>query len=80
MDAVKMSMNLIATDHCGVVTVQKTAMPLGFVTNKRIQSPRIVRAQGLGPNRIEHAVRLHSLEEVDEELVAWLRQAYLLQS
>lgn len=42
----------------------------------RVDSPRILGAVEPAPNRWTHHVPVASAEEVDEELKAWLREAY----
>lgn len=80
VDTVKTSINLISKHHFGGITVQKSALRLDFIGDREIGSSRIVRVQKLGPNRVEHSVKLHSPDEFDEKLLDWLRRAYLLQS
>ena len=78
-DAVKTSINLIHRYHFGSVTVQDEALRLGFVSDVRARSGRIVQTQELGPERIGHSVKLESTSDVDVELLGWLRRAYELQ-
>jgi hypothetical protein len=80
VDAVKRNINLIAKHHLGGVEVQKKALRLGFVNDEPLESERFVRVTRLGPHRVGHTVKLHSLEDVDDELLGWLRRAYDLQS
>jgi hypothetical protein len=80
VDAVQTSINLISKHHFGGITVQKSALRLGFIASEKIEASRIVRAQRLGPNKVGHSVKLHSLEDIDEELLDWLRWAYRHQS
>lgn len=44
----------------------------------RQESPRIIQAVEPYPNRWTHHVLLRSREEIDEELMGWLREAYWL--
>jgi len=78
-DAVKTSINLIHRYHFGSVTVQDEALRVGFVSDVRARSERIVQTQELGPERVGHSVRLESTADVDAELLDWLRRAYELQ-
>ena len=78
-DAVKTSINLIHRYHFGSVTVQDEALRLGFVSDVRARSERIVQTQELGLERVGHSVRLESTADVDAELLGWLRRAYELQ-
>ena len=78
-DAVKTSINLIHRYHFGSVTIQDEALRLGFVSDVRARSSRIVQTQELGPERVGHSVKIESTSEVDAELLGWLRRAYELQ-
>jgi hypothetical protein len=80
IDAVKRNINLIARHHLGGVEVQKKALRLGFVSDEPLESERFVRVTRLGPHRVGHTVKLYSPEDVDDELLSWLRRAHELQS
>lgn len=80
IDAIKRNINLIARHHLGGVEVQQKALRLGFLHDEPLESERIVRVTRLGPHRVGHTVKLHSPDDVDDELLGWLRKAYELQS
>jgi len=80
INTVKTSINLINRHHFGGTKVQRKALRVGFVTNEEIMSERIIRRQRLGPNRVGYSVNLFAWEDVDEELIERLRNAYILQS
>jgi hypothetical protein len=80
VDAVKTSINLISKHHFGGVKVRRNYLRIGFLAEAPIRSSRIVHSEHLGPSRVAHSVEIHSVDEVDEELVAWLTRAYELQS
>ncbi|MGH2628330.1 MAG: DUF5655 domain-containing protein [Anaerolineales bacterium] len=80
VDAVKTSINLISRHHFGGVMVRRKHLRVGFLSSEPIQSSRIVRSQRLGPKRVGNSVELHSRAEIDDQLMAWLREAYELQS
>lgn len=46
------------------------------VLARRLESPRFRRIETFGPRNHLHAFRLASVEEVDEEVAAWLAEAY----
>jgi hypothetical protein len=79
-DAVRRTINLIARHHLGGVEVQKKALRLGFLHDEPLESERFVRVARLGPHRVGHTVKLHSVDDVDDELLGWLKKAYELQS
>ena len=79
IDAVKGSINLINRYHFSSVTVQKNSLRLEFISEIEIQSPRIIRTERLGPNRVGLSVKLNTPDDVDDELLNWLHKAYFLQ-
>ena len=80
VDAVKTSINLISRHHFGGVGVRADYLRVGFLAVEPIRHPRIVHSQRLGPNRVGESVILRSVDDVDETLLAWLRNAQTLQS
>ena len=80
LDAVKSSINLVSTYHFGSIAVRKDHLRLGFISARPIAHPRITRSQALGPNRYHHSLILRSPNDLDSELVGWLREAQELQS
>src|SRR5687768_12510358 len=57
---------------------RKNALNLEFRTDYPIENPRVVRQQQLSARRYEHTVKLERAEDIDEQLIAWLRDAYNL--
>ena len=48
------------------------------VLARRLESPRFRRIETVSPRNHVHSFRLTCLEDVDEEFVAWLAEAYLV--
>jgi hypothetical protein len=57
---------------------RKAYFNLEFRTNYRIDHPRITRQQQLSARRFEHTVKLETASDVDDQLPAWLKDAYTL--
>jgi Domain of unknown function (DUF5655) len=47
-----------------------------FVFARRFEHPRFTRVESFSPRNHLHAFRLDSLEELDAEFSAWVREAY----
>ena len=75
VDPVKTSINLTARRHLGAVTVRGTYLRVGFFGAKRIMDPRIVHFERLGPDKFGHSVVLETVDDIDEQLMAWLAAA-----
>jgi hypothetical protein len=46
------------------------------VLARRLESPRFRRIDNISPRNQVHLFRLHSPDEVDQEVEAWLAEAY----
>ena len=79
-DAVKTSINLVSKYHFAAIRVRRDHLRIGFLSDAAIEDERIVRTERVGPSRIGYAVRLHTLTDVDDQLLAWLKRSYALQS
>ncbi len=76
VDAVQSSINFAATSHLGGVRVQKDGLRVGFVLSRPLESGRVIHSLRLGPTTHAHAVKLTSRDELDGELLGWLKEAY----
>lgn len=55
---------------------RKTYFNLEFRTDYKIDDPRITRVQQLSARRFEHTVKLERTQDIDEQLLKWLKDAY----
>ena len=79
IDAVQSGINLISTHHFGGVRVLADSLRLGFLADHRIEHPRVVHHEVVGPRRVGHRVLLRTAKDVDARLLGWLKEAYELQ-
>ena len=61
----------------GIYT-RKSYIYLNFRTSSKIDSPRIDKIEQHSANRFMHTVKLQSPDEIDAELLGWLKSAYAL--
>ena len=54
----------------------RTRIDLGLKLKGAEETVRLVEAPGFGSGSITHKIALSSLEDVDEELISWMQQAY----
>ena len=59
----------------GVYTQQK-AINLEVHLNYRLINQRVVKVEQASANRYHHTIKLVSTEDIDSELLTWLKQAY----
>jgi hypothetical protein len=62
----------------GVAAVRKDALIAGFWLKRRIASPRFTSVQFIPPDNYVYQFRLTDASQLDEEALAWLREAYRL--
>jgi hypothetical protein len=75
-DAVKTSVNLVAKHHFGAVHAMKNGLRLGFVLRRKVEDARIIHHEWAGGDRWGHSVRLINPNEIDDQLLGWLKEAY----
>jgi hypothetical protein len=51
---------------------------LNIVSSSPIKSPRITRQEQVSANRFHNEVKVEKREDIDSELLNWLKAAYLL--
>ena len=72
----KTSLHLVHTVGFAGVHPRKSYLLLNLRTDYPIQSPRIAKTEQVSKNRFHNEVKLASLNDVDEELLGWLKDAY----
>ena len=73
VDGVAKGIHLAARSTFAGITTTKTKMRVEFLLGHTVNSPRIVKVEGLGPTRIAHHVELTEAGGVDAELIEWLK-------
>jgi hypothetical protein len=67
---------LAARMSFAALTVRRRWVDGHVVLARRLQSPRFTRIETFSPRNHLHAFRLRTPDEVDDELAAWLAEAY----
>jgi hypothetical protein len=60
----------------GVQTVSERGMTVAFALPKPMPHPRIRKVEEIAPGWYGHTMRVTSPEELDDELLGWLRESY----
>lgn len=76
IDAVKTAINFTRRSHFVMLYVRKRSLVLDFASEAPLMSERIFRRDKLGPRLYLNYVRLTTPEDIDEELLSWLKEAY----
>lgn len=79
-EAKKTSIHLVRETAFAGIATRKTALILTLKSDSDVSSDRISKREHASANRWHLEVRLEEPEQVDRELVAWLKKAYDLAS
>ena len=74
----KTSIHLVNRTAFAGVATRKSAIILTIKSDRKLLSPRIHKSERTSANRFHHEVKLTSPQEVDSEIVKWLKDAYAL--
>ena len=77
-DAVKSSINIAGRAHFAAVRPLRDCLNVGFVLGRRLDDPRLTRAEQLGPSLYGYRVKVRRADDLDEQLLGWLAEAYAL--
>jgi hypothetical protein len=58
---------------------RKTHILCHFWFKRRIEHPRFVKIEELGPRAVLHYVRIRSEQDMDETFAGWVQEAYVLE-
>lgn len=72
----KTSIHLEKTSGFAGIHPRKKFFNLEFRTNYKISDPRIVKRQRLATRHYEYTVKMQCANDVDDQLLNWLRDAY----
>ena len=74
----KTSIHLVNKSAFAGVTTRKNALSLNVKSAAPIKDARFPKSERLSASRFHQEVKLVSVEDVDNALIGWLREAYAL--
>ena len=74
----KTSIHIVNRTALAGVGTRKGYVVLTIKSDRKLASPRIYKSEQASASRFHHQVKLASPADVDEELIGWLKAAYLL--
>jgi hypothetical protein len=77
-DPKKRSIHLLRDVGFAGVHPRKHSLLLNIRTDRPIESPRVAKSEQISRNRFHNEVKLFAPDDVDDELIGWLRDAYAL--
>ena len=74
----KTSIHLVNKTAFAGVATRKSAMILTVKSGRKLSSPRVHRSEQTSAKRFHHEIKLTSPDDVDLELLKWLKDGYAL--
>ena len=74
----KTSIHIVNRTALAGVATRKGHLVLTIKSDRKLASPRVHKSEQTSASRFHHEVKLASPADVDEELIGWLKAAYLL--
>ena len=74
----KTSIHLVNVTALAGVATRKEYLILTIKSDQKIESPRIHKTEQVSARRFHHEIKLASPNDVDDELINWLKDAYTL--
>jgi hypothetical protein len=77
VDAVRVGVFLKHEDKLAEVRPMAKSLALALVLPRRLDHPRVSRWMKISGDRVVHVVKLARVSDVDDEVRAWLTEAYI---
>jgi len=74
----KTSIHIVNKSALAGVAARKAHLILTIKSDRKLLSSRIHRSERTSSSRYHHEVKLSSPTDIDDELIGWLKAAYLL--
>jgi len=75
-DAKKTSIHLNRKNAFAGIRTRREFLILTVKATEDIKSPRISKREQTSPNRWHHEIKINSVDEIDGQIVDWLRSSY----
>ncbi|MFN8502448.1 DUF5655 domain-containing protein [Kouleothrix sp.] len=74
----KTSIHLVHTSGFAGIHPRKSFLYLNLRMDRLLQGERVAKSEQVSKNRYHNEVKIATPDEVDGELIAWLKEAYVL--
>lgn len=75
-ESLECCIHFVSTFTFAAVKIYKEKIRLDFTLNHKLESERIIQSVKMSPNRYLHYMEIIRENEIDEELMKWLQEAY----
>jgi hypothetical protein len=76
IESLECCIHFVSSFTYAAVMVFKDKISVDFSLNHKISNPRIKQVTPMSKNRLLHCIEVSQEDEIDEELVEWIRQAH----
>lgn len=80
LEAVPCCIHLVNVSTFSAVWILKDKIRIDFMASEKLTSKRISSIEQPSANRYVHYLEIENVEDLNEELLSWLRSAYYLKS
>ena len=74
----KTSIHLVNTSGFAGIHPRKSFLCLNLRMDRPLQGERVAKSEQVSKHRYHNEIKITTLDEVDGELIAWLKEAYAL--
>ena len=74
----KTSLHLVNTSGFAGIHPRKSFLYLNVRLDRPLQSERVAKSEQVSKNRYHNEIKMITPDEVDDELIGWLKEAYAL--
>jgi len=76
LESLECCIHFFSTFTFAAVKIYKEKIRLDFTLSRKLESERIIQSVKMSPNRYLHYIEITNENEIDEELMKWLTEAY----
>lgn len=80
IEVVPCCIHLVSTFTFSAVWIMKDKIKIDFMLLEKLSNKRIIKIEQPSANKYVHYLEIENENELDEELINWLKQAYFLKS
>lgn len=76
IDSIQCCIHLVFQSTFIAIKPQKSNLKIFFVSKEPIKSKRIIKQEKYSSNRTNNTLKISKIEDIDNELIDWFKEAY----
>ena len=76
IDSVHCCIHLVTQTTFAAIELQNSSLKISFISKKPIKSKLIMKQEIYSANRVNNIIKVFKKDDIDEELIDWLKAAY----